>query len=403
MENRGRKVMVYRYSEDVMEEIFSCLTPTTLSGCKDVSKHWESLVTSMVKNPSFIKKHIRKSYAYPPSLVFRRTCLDQNVRQFDHKKPLSQLTPFDDCDDCEDQIDLKNENLEIPPLVGDNETGSIWVYHHCNGIFFVVNGSNSVFLCNPVLNEYKLIPESIYALRPTDIIQLSYCSRSLRAMGFGYDSKTDDYKIIFLFSHYDANLKGYTNGAEVYRLSTDSWREIEFVEGEGFDRCCWKSEKGVYCKGFYYWLVNVSFSRRCVISLDLRDDVFRLLPLSPDLVFPQDIAVWDDSVVLFSSPDYARQPIEIWVLDDQCEWRKHSSIEPFKDVRYPLTFWKSNELLLCKRDDQIASYNIRSKKIRKLSIHKDDCGPCWGFYVKSFEPIIDRRGGLAANGNFLHA
>lgn len=398
-------------TEDEMEEILSWLPPRDLSSCKCVSKSWESLVTSMVKSPCFINKHIRKSSAFSTTLVFRRTCLFQfpapggfvehpDYRRFDHNKPLSQLTLYNDCDD---RIGFVREIVEIPRFVGDMETGSIWVYHHCNGIFFVVNRSNMVFLCNPVLKEWKLIPNSIYALWPTDIIQPSYRSRSLRAMGFGYDSKTDDYMIIFLFSHYAANLKGYTIGAEVYRLSTNSWREIKFMEGRIFDKCCWKSEKGVYCKGFYYWLVNVSFGRRCVISLDLCDEVFRILTSLADVVCRQDIAVWNDSVVLFSTTDNAglQRSIDIWVLDDQCKWRKHLSIGPFEDVRNPLIFWKSNELLLRKRDDQIASYNIRSRKIRKLSIHKDDRSLCWGFYVESFAPIIDRRRGLAANRKFL--
>ncbi|EXB60959.1 hypothetical protein L484_007275 [Morus notabilis] len=276
--------------------------------------------------------------------------------------------------------------------------GSVWLSYHCNGISCMVNSSKTVILCNLELREFKVVPETTYDLCQALIGNKKF--NGLKRMGFGYDIRADVYKIVIIFSWYNNTNKGYTICAEVYDLTTNSWKDIKFMEGEAFDiNYGWGAEnKGVYCKGFYYWLVDSNFGRR-ILSFDMCNEVFRILPSLPNTRYKNvEIAVWNDSLALFiwcnNLRKWSKDPmsIEIWVMEEQSgEWCNVFSIGPFEDMWAPLTFWKRDELLMVTKDGEIVSYNLGSKKLRKLDIHPDDRMHCWGFYVKSLVSVNQRR------------
>ncbi|EXB45762.1 Putative F-box protein [Morus notabilis] len=56
--------------EDVMIEIFSWLPADSLSRFRRVKKSWYTLISTLVKDPTFVKKHLKNSKK--ASLVFMR-------------------------------------------------------------------------------------------------------------------------------------------------------------------------------------------------------------------------------------------------------------------------------------------------------------------------------------------
>ena len=84
--------------------------------------------------------------------------------------------------------------------------------------------SIATVLWNPATNETKVAPES----------GISYPQGKAltRDMGFGFDFKTNDYKVVKLLQIYDPDPELYFHeinffyAAELYCLSTGSWRTV---------------------------------------------------------------------------------------------------------------------------------------------------------------------------------
>ena len=84
----------------------------------------------------------------------------------------------------------------------------------CNGLVCLAQRENlsttsdAIYLWNPSIRKFKRLPDS--------------CSNGKGlwlSTGFGYQSKTNDYKVV--------KLRGTPVVAEVYTLSSDSWRTVE--------------------------------------------------------------------------------------------------------------------------------------------------------------------------------
>ena len=82
----------------------------------------------------------------------------------------------------------------------------------------------NIVLWNPATKEAKVVPES----------HVSYPQggAQIRDLGFGFDVKTNEYKVVKISEIYDRNPKltyydlEFVYEAKVYCLSTDSWREV---------------------------------------------------------------------------------------------------------------------------------------------------------------------------------
>nr|XP_023910101.1 F-box/kelch-repeat protein At3g23880-like [Quercus suber] len=88
----------------------------------------------------------------------------------------------------------------------------------CNGILcftdFIISKSEDVYLWNPSIRKFKRLPN-------TCLTQLSKV-----ALGFGYDSQNNDYKVV-RFSWAISGKPKPPLEVEVYSLSSDSWKRIE--------------------------------------------------------------------------------------------------------------------------------------------------------------------------------
>ncbi|POO03407.1 hypothetical protein TorRG33x02_006120 [Trema orientale] len=81
---------------------------------------------------------------------------------------------------------VSKSSLGIPLLPDDYNFTYARTYHY-DGLICLFNGYGSVMLCNPALNEFRVLPLSYYAD--------DFDKYKVRGVGFGYDSRADDYKI----------------------------------------------------------------------------------------------------------------------------------------------------------------------------------------------------------------
>ena len=100
-------------------------------------------------------------------------------------------------------------------------------------------------------------------VNPGEADEYGFGSGSL-GMGFGYDSKTDDYKIVRILTSPDGAEQSYSSdsdeandssspcyGAELTTLGSGIWRTIERpLDGYSLRRLC----SYAYCKGMCYWI-----------------------------------------------------------------------------------------------------------------------------------------------------
>ncbi|PON75412.1 hypothetical protein PanWU01x14_043790 [Parasponia andersonii] len=119
-----------------------------------------------------------------------------------------------------------------------------------------------------------------------------------------------------------------------------------------------------------------------ILSFDMSKEKFRSIPF-PDLRLEKTIncfrilELWNESVVFFTSTQcsWFSTSFEMWVMVDNfggvegsTYWIKHLKIGPLVCICGPLAFWKEDELLLETRDGGVVSYNLYTRKIRKLPL-----------------------------------
>ncbi|XP_027156637.1 F-box protein CPR1-like [Coffea eugenioides] len=114
------------------------------------------------------------------------------------------------------------------PLVPDlqhlpflHNGSSVQFVCHCNGLVYL-NDVNDTYLFDPALREVRLLPPPPCNARPEDFI----CTEVYE--GLGYDPTTNDYKVVILAEYASSLVEDHTLfKADIYSLSTDSWREID--------------------------------------------------------------------------------------------------------------------------------------------------------------------------------
>ncbi|PON98565.1 F-box associated interaction domain containing protein [Trema orientale] len=201
--------------------------------------------------------------------------------------------------------------LVYPYFWREREDMSYVEVHHCNGLVCLVNIKESIMLSNPILKEYWLLPQTLNVL-------LYDFTRLGLGLGFGYDSRTNDYKIVRVSGNCNMTSNVMEKKAELYSLNTNSWKEVELPFSNFFlRRLC--SE--VYCNGAYYW---VTFAlENVLLCFDMSDDRFHSIPfldeiLSTEAYWRSNIVNWNDSVALFYCIEERRQPatFEMWRMNE---------------------------------------------------------------------------------------
>ena len=102
-------------------------------------------------------------------------------------------------------------------------------------------------------------------------------------LGFGFDAKTNDYKIIHLFTLYDPHdVEIFKLGRgipqkEVYSSSANSWRKVD-----GSASCFVCSVFPSTCiNGMVSWIAAIEDREKLLLSFNTTDEVFLETPLQP--------------------------------------------------------------------------------------------------------------------------
>lgn len=244
---------------ELIEAILRRLPVKSLGRFTSVSKPWYSLIS----NPKFFKTHLHQNNCKnkTPKLIL-----------ISDTKSLYSL-------------DINTETAEelsfLPRQI-------LWeeILGSCNGLILAKDENNTIFIINPTTRKLSKVPVSPFALPVRE---------SFVMYGFGYDSCTDDYKVISI-SFWDTDNEHNPDCTDmivnVYSLRNDSWKKLD---NSPYDHAVGHLISGVLVKEKLRWLTSIRPGYSSTIAaFSLINEEFNEIEL-PDSI-ENDRAVYNELV-----------------------------------------------------------------------------------------------------------
>uniref|UniRef100_A0A7N2MYJ5 F-box domain-containing protein n=1 Tax=Quercus lobata TaxID=97700 RepID=A0A7N2MYJ5_QUELO len=241
---------------DIVLNILANLPVKSILRFRCVSKTWDSSITT----PSFISTHLNlnnnNNLAY--LISFASTTIDSRIIPsfiggYDPTFNRISKYPIPSC---------FHSSYDSYSFTADSCNGLVcftqYGYHHPN-----ITGA--IYLWNPSIRKQKRLPG--FSL-----------TRSLRfSTGFAYQSNTNDYKVVKISQmrvgvDYDA----IENDAEVYTLSSNSWRRVEISLPKTILGLPPDDRAATFVSGALHWLGNdrEAAPNYMILSFDVNNDKF---------------------------------------------------------------------------------------------------------------------------------
>ncbi|KAJ7978249.1 F-box protein [Quillaja saponaria] len=246
-----------------------------MSACKS----WRSLIT----DPVFISKHQRHSAERGNS------CLLHLPTSF----PCGQIDKLCILTSDDDPLVVEDPNVPVP---FQTVSQSYYFLGSCNGLLCLTDSGNyfghTLYLWNPAAKISKTLFSSCITHKFVD-----KCSCSI--LGFGFDRRSNDYKIVRIMYQLDGTMDfdPAPPEVEVYSLKSDSWK----VFGTIVPRITEKSE--AFINDALHWLALEAYgdnpSYRLIVSFNVVDEKFNYMSLPADVIKNDEVPVDDMSLTAF--------------------------------------------------------------------------------------------------------
>ncbi|KAK9067432.1 hypothetical protein SSX86_014761 [Deinandra increscens subsp. villosa] len=343
---------------EITEAILRLLPVKSLGRFKSVSKTWYSLIS----DPQFIKTHLHKT---------RKLILVSDTKSLfslDVNDLLPSLT-------SEDDISATGKEVKIP-IMWEQIWGS------SNGLVLAEDGNDTIFFINPTTKEIWKVPPSPFALPVRE---------SFVMYGFGYDSSTDDYKIVsisFWGTDNEHNPDCDDMFVTVYSLRNNSWRKLR---NSPYDHSIGHVIRGVLVNQNIHWLASTRPDyASTIVAFSLAKEEFNVMGL-PDSV-ENGKAVFN---VLFAVVGklgvFDTQTGSLWLMGEYGvgeSWTKVCmdglEIDPFGHA-FLVEGSGDRDIVLCD-DDGVRVYDMDERRCRKVRIEGGPSGiEMGGAYFESLE------------------
>ncbi|TYH51866.1 hypothetical protein ES332_D10G310000v1 [Gossypium tomentosum] len=275
---------------------------------------------------------------------------------------------------------LENNNLNLLLSRCDGNTFQRYFSQLSNEKY--QNYIDKAAIWNPSTREFKILPPSSIQrppyFSPFEETYLTLDDVSFDHASFGFDSKTDDYKVIrfvtltFVNSEEQYPHPHFMYQVELYSLRSNSWQEIpcpdykptgttlgnNYVDGI----CYWKTETGAY----------LDF-RGLILSFDMGNEKFSILPI-PEFVgsFPEyfvNLLVFNGSLGAIVYPtEGIDTSFDLWVTSEGV-WTKQFNIKSISGVVRPLGFGKNGDLFLRDTNDEVLLFDASTQELKELQIN----------------------------------
>lgn len=299
--------------DDVLIEVLSRLPVKSLLRFKCACKQWLSLISG----PGFaLLQYKRTARNSPPKILLSKRSLyskDSPLRSFDCSTT-----------SLHDQRALTR--LHFPFIRPD---GMVRFIGSCHGLIcLALDNYREIFIWNPSTGAYTKLPADPDATYDYDIVKY----------GFGYDSSTNGYKVMFYFQEIDHkrednlqddNSRCIDIQGIVFTAKTNSWKKVE--HGFGSIHCCCEARNfqgrpmGTLVNESLHWLTNnqCEFGLFGITAFDLATDKFSRVP-KPDFDYAHQamgLGVVGGRLCLLA----LGAKVELWVMKEygvKCSWQK---------------------------------------------------------------------------------
>ncbi|CAL5378754.1 unnamed protein product [Camellia sinensis] len=317
---------------EVITEILSRLPVKPLLQFRCVSKPWRSVIDS----PNFIKMHLNRS-------IQSRSNLSLILNEFNAPFP-NQLCSVDF-----DKLDIAFKLN--PPLMFEKRLDKVW--NSCNGLLCLSFGEGQAILWNPSTRKHLELPVSLTET-PVD-----FRGVLVNLFGLGYDSVSDDYKVMRIARINDYRFVHYESEVRVYSLKWNSWRKVALR-----------------------WSVNPKPMLRedgphALIAFDLGAEEYRMvsLPECGAVDFYLKFEVLNGCLCVRHY--YLKKGVALWVMKEygvKESWTKLICIEQ-SNIRFaiylePLAYSKNGKKVLFQHDFRsFRWYDLEKKTIEMVGIN----------------------------------
>ena len=263
---------------DIVLNILANLPVKSVLRFRCVSKTWDSSITT----PNFISNHLN---------------LNLNLNNNNNTNNLAYLinnsTPFNsNIPIFIDGYDHKFNRISEYPIPSAFLLSNAHSVSSCNGLVCLTEFRKTIYLWNPSIRKFKRLPD----LSPT--------KRDWLSTGFAYQANINDYKVVMI-SHMPApepNHHWGELGADVYTLSSNSWRRVGMSLSHIFMVSPFNNWNTTFVSGALHWLGDVCKAApyRMILSFDVNSDKFKEMAL-PDVqqLLPQGLMADPNSLMVF--------------------------------------------------------------------------------------------------------
>lgn len=261
------------FPEEILVEILHRLPTKSIVKCTSVCKLWRSLIT----NNTFISDHLHRPI-YQSNQFLLIQSFDENEYSDPSRASVSYSLRYDD--------DGLNEfsTLNLPRVFKHEPS----VAGICNGLVCINSCENcdTLILCNPCIRRYVVLP------KPSD-----YCCFYFSHLGFGFDSRKNDYKVVRISCMMDDESYGLCPpDVEIYSLATGFWKNINAVAPVFTTSYITTDATHACINGIVHWSAKRMVKDgwyNFIVSFDFVAEVFSeiMLPESLAYAFEDSIAV----------------------------------------------------------------------------------------------------------------
>ncbi|CAF2119775.1 unnamed protein product [Brassica napus] len=328
---------------DIVNDVFLRLPATTLVRCRVLSKPCYSLIDS----PDFIASHLKRT-----------------LETGDHLMILLRSPRL-----------LRTVYLDAPDKISDVEhplqtDGSTEVFGSVNGLVGLTNSPVDLALFNPSTRKIHRLP-----IEPIDFPEHSIARENV-FYGLGYDSVSDDYKVVRMVQckHKDGD-GGYPFEVKVFSLKRNRWkriREVQILFIHFYYRFLYPSGNGVLAGNSLHWILprrQGLIAGNRIIRFDLASDDLGVLSFPQELYFEDnmEMGVLDGCLCFMCYSMFSH--VEVWILREyQGKWSKFITVESCNFIR-PLIYSKDRiKILMEINGEKLVWYDLASKSFETFVI-----------------------------------
>ncbi|KAI9109066.1 hypothetical protein K1719_020021 [Acacia pycnantha] len=348
--------------KDVVPDILSRLPVKSLRRFACVNKSWYSLI----KSPDFISKHLHtfnnhKNSADPINLLVNRNRRATFGPSGLSRKAFVSLLSFNPIN--------KSASLNLLDLIyNHNEVYYLEIFGTCNGLYYL--HSIPDLIVNPSMREFIVLPDSP---APPDTYSLQHYT------GFGFDPKTNDYKVIMIMDTWlhetDEQLPWRL---EIYSLNSHCWRNVDCTL-PSVSIWNWSWIDAFVHGAFHWWAYDDAGDM--VLAFDMQNEKFRTFRLpnvrSSAQEYDGTVAKFRESLAVIIYPRRgAEKCFDLWVMEaysNEASWTKHSVIGPIVGARRPLGFLEEKNLFVVENNnDRMVFYDLQTEEITHTEFHFEE-------------------------------